>query len=87
MAELVSSSDVVDLVYEVAQDQMGRNKPFLESLSNVLKVAGDYQVIINSSLHFFVCILQISVFNISYFFLFQIWLLAHPTADLLQKVL
>ena len=35
MAELVSSSDVVDLVYEVAQDQMGRSKPFLENLSNV----------------------------------------------------
>ena len=44
MAELVSSSDVVDLVYEVAENQMGRNEPFFINLSNALKVAGEYNV-------------------------------------------
>ena len=44
MAELVSSSDVVDLVYEVAENQMGRNEPYFINLSNALKVAGEYNV-------------------------------------------
>ena len=48
MAELVSSSDVVDLVYEVAENQMGRNEPFFINLSNALKVAGEYNVNITS---------------------------------------
>ena len=60
MADLVSSSDVVDLIYDVAQEQLGRKKPFFENLSNALKVAGEYQVIIILSQQLFVCILQMS---------------------------
>ena len=45
MTDLVSSDEIVDIVYEVAKDQLGRKKNFVEILSKALKVAGEYQVI------------------------------------------
>ena len=45
MSELVSSNDTVDLVYDVAQDQLGKKEPFLDHLSHALKVQGEFQVI------------------------------------------
>ena len=44
MAYLVSSDEIVDLVYEVAENHMGRKKNFLDILSKTLKVQGDYNV-------------------------------------------
>ena len=44
MADLVSSTEIIDIVYEVVQDQLARKKKFLEVLSNTLKVAGEFQV-------------------------------------------
>ena len=46
MADLVSSTEISDIVYEVTRDQLARKKNFLEILSNTLKVAGEFQVTI-----------------------------------------
>ena len=44
MADLVSSSQVFDIVYDVVNEQLGRKKNFIEILSATLKVSGDFQV-------------------------------------------
>ena len=44
MADLVSSTQVIDTVYYVANEQLGRKKQFVETLSATLNIAGDYQV-------------------------------------------
>lgn len=44
MADLVSSTQVVDTVYDVANEQQGRKKNFVETLSTTLNIAGEFQV-------------------------------------------
>ena len=44
MDDLASSNEIVDLVYEVVESQVGRKKMFLEMLSKTLNVQGEYQV-------------------------------------------
>ena len=44
MDDLASSNEIVDLVYEVVENQVGRKKMFLEMLSKTLNVQGEYQV-------------------------------------------
>ena len=45
MTELVSSTEIIELVYDVAQEQVGRDKDFLDILSKALNVRGPYKVI------------------------------------------
>ena len=44
MDDPVLSNEIVDLVYEVVEDQVARGKMFLEILSKALNVQSDYQV-------------------------------------------
>ena len=44
MADLVSSDEIFDLVYEVTENHMARNKNFLDTLSKTLKVQAEYNV-------------------------------------------
>ena len=46
MDDLVKESSCVipDLVFKVANEQIGRKRNFMVDLSNALMVAGDYQV-------------------------------------------
>ena len=44
MADLASSTQVSDAVYDVANEQIGRKKNYVEILSATLKVSGEFQV-------------------------------------------
>ena len=44
MVDLASSIQVSDAVYDVANEQLGRKKNYVEILSATLKVSGEFQV-------------------------------------------
>ena len=44
MDDLVSENAIVDVVFEVVKEQVGRGKNFVEILSKALKVQGEYKV-------------------------------------------
>ena len=52
MADLASSTQVSDIVYDVVNQQLGRKKNFIEILSATLKVGGEFQVTLKNFLSY-----------------------------------
>ena len=44
MDDLVKCKDIIDIVIDVTREEIGRSKPFVDTLAKVLGVLPDYNV-------------------------------------------